>query len=208
MYEPVFSSVPHDWDECWARIRLMIAGWYDLPTGVVGRRTAECAELERELGLDLSPSIHEWSSLHDELSSSAYRGAFRDNFDFGWHTELDAVTLMIQVEQDRYWGVTRETVSVPDPPVAKWQAYFDRPGWRAAEPWEPSLSGFALDKLISSLRGPAGGFLAWTSTERARSLANDLDEAFETRLDLDGAIFFEDVDAIVRIRPNRRRQRG
>jgi hypothetical protein len=200
MYQPVFREPPQNWRQWWTCLRRFAAGWWERPEGTVGQRTEEAQRLERDLGRNLSPAIFEWSAFHaDRL------GFPRDDHDFGWNDELQAVTLLIQGEHDRYWGILPEHLELDDPPVHAWALdHFGKGGaWHAPTAWSPTTTAFALNHLINYLNAPAGRLQTWVSTDEAAQITEDLTAAMATRFELDDTVLFEDIDAIARIQPRR-----
>ena len=112
------------------------------------------------------------------------------------------MTLLIQGEHDRYWGILPEHLELDDPPVHSWAIdhFVKGPAWLPPTLWSATTTGFALRHLLlDSHPGPAGRLVTWVSAEEAAQITADLTATMANRFELDGLVLFEDTDAIARI---------
>jgi hypothetical protein len=197
VYTPVFAQPPKSWRDWWCAVREFAAGWHDIAPGEVRGYHPEADSLGRQLGVSLSPSVHEWAAFAADLhQAGVFRQALRDRFTLGWDTTIEAVTLLTLCEGDVCWGIPREHLADEDPPVDNW--LLDPTGGRPPRWWRrhtPTTSQFALQHLIGYLHPAAGGFTVHLPpspelVERLRSLGR-------TSIDLGGQVLIEDDDLVI-----------
>lgn len=197
MYKPVFAQPPQSWRDWWSAVRAFAAGWYDIPPGDVTGYHSEADSLGRQLGVPLSPSIHEWAAFAADLhQAGVFEQAFRDRFTLGWDTQIQAATLLTLMEGDVCWGVQPEHLAGEDPPVDNW--LLDPSGRRSPRWWRrhtPTTSQFALQHLICYLHPAAGGFTLHLPP--SPRLIEQLRSIGQTSIDLDGQVLIEDDDLII-----------
>lgn len=197
MYKPVFARPPESWRDWWSAVRQFAAGWYGIAAGEVSGYDPEVASLERQAGMSLSPSIHEWAAFAADLQHAGVFGqAIRDDFTLGWDTDIEAVTLLTLGEGDACWAIHQQDLGREDPPVDLWRPA--RMGLRRWDWWRghtPTTSQFALQHLIAYLR-PAGGGL-YTNVPPSPELADRLRSIGRTSIDLSGQVLIEDDDLVV-----------
>jgi len=158
----------------------------------------EVDSLGRQLGVSLSPSVHEWAAFAADLDQAGIFGrAFRDRFTLSWDPQIEAVTLLTLIERDVCWGVPREHLTGEDPPVDTW--LLDPSGPQSPRWWRrhtPTTSQFALQHLIACLY-PAGGFTA--SLPPSPELAERLRTIGRTSIDLGDQVLIEDNDLVIMV---------
>jgi hypothetical protein len=121
VYQPVFTRPPQTWRDWWSAIRRFAAGWYGIPAGEVRGYHRDVDLLGRQLGVAVSPSIHEWAAFAADLrQAGVFDRAIRDVPTLGWDTGTEALTLLTLAEQDVRWGVRQEHLAGEDPPVDTW----------------------------------------------------------------------------------------
>jgi hypothetical protein len=197
VYRPVFTQLPQSWRDWWSAVRGVAAGWYGIPAGEVTGYHHDADSLGRQLGVSLSPSIHEWAAFAADLRQAGVFGqAFRDRFTLGWDQDVQAVTLLTLGEGDVCWGVPRAHLASEDPPVDAWLLARDgSQSWNWWRRHTPTTSQFALQHLIAYLRPAGGGFII--SLPRSPELAEQLRSIGQTSIELDGQILIEDDDLMV-----------
>jgi hypothetical protein len=144
VYKPVFTRHPESWREWWSAVRGFAAGWYGIPPGEVSGCHRDVDLLGRQLGVSLSPSIHEWAAFAGDLQQTGlFDRAVRDRFTLGWDAGIRAVTLLTLCEGDVCWGVRQEHLTGEDPPVDAWLLDPGGPGPHAGgvgTPQQPASS--------------------------------------------------------------------
>jgi hypothetical protein len=122
VYTPVFARPPQSWRDWWSAVREFAAGWYGIAAGEVTGYHRDVDTLERQLGMSLSPSIHEWAAFAADLhQAGVFDQAFRDRFTLDWDQDIEAVTTLLTLsEGDVYWGVQQQHLAREDPPVDAW----------------------------------------------------------------------------------------
>jgi hypothetical protein len=182
----------------------LVAGWYDVAPGPIGHRAPEVDDLAELLGRPMPQSIHEWSNWHRHLGDKVFELVMRDDFALAWRPELSAVTLLIQGEQDYYWGVREDQLDVPDSPVDGWLIDHDASDednsiWLHRGLEHPSIAGFAFLHALAFIRGAGRvGGIAAPGTELAE-LEHLLATACSTRTSLGTHVVYEGVDVIARV---------
>lgn len=197
MYTPVFTQPPESWREWWSAVRGFAAGWYDSAPGEVSGYHRDVDMLGQQLGVSLSPSIHEWAAFAADLHEAGlFDRAVRDRLTLGWDQDIEAVTLLTLREGDVCWGVRQEHLADEDPPVDAWLL---DPGSRRSPRWwrrhTPATSQFALQHLIAYLHADGGGFNV--SLPPSPELAERLGNIGRTSIDLGGQILIEDNDLVI-----------
>lgn len=196
MFKPVFSEQPASWRQWWQAVRAFTAGWYGIPAGEVTGRHAAADELGRQLGVTLSPALHEWAAFTAGLRQAGLRDrALRDNSLLCWDAETESVLLMEDLEGAVRWGVGRQHLSEDDPPV---RCCLDSgPTASSWEPWTPTTSQFALQHVIAYLQPAGGGMLLVNDVPSSPELLARLRDAGRTAIDLGGELLIEDDDLVV-----------
>jgi hypothetical protein len=196
VFKPVFSAPLQSWREWWGAVREFAAGWYGIAAGEVTGHHPMADALGQELGVSLSPSLHEWRAFTDHLNQAGLLGrALRDRSLLCWDSDTESVLLMQDVEGTVRWAVRPEHLPDQDPPVQMW---FDgEPGASPWHRWTPTASQFALQHLIAYLRPAAGGWLLINDIPRSDELIERLKSAGRSSIDLDGQLLIEDDDLIV-----------
>jgi hypothetical protein len=197
VYKPVFTQPPQTWKDWWFAVRRFAAGWYGIPAGEVRGYHRDVDLLGRQLGVPVSPSIHEWAAFAADLrQAGVFDRAIRDLLTLGWDTATEALTLLTLVERDVRWGVRREHLAGEDPPVDTWLV--DPDGRQPPRWWRrhtPTTSQFALNHLIGYLHAAGGGFNVALPpsaelTERLRSIGR-------ASTDLGDQVLIEDDDLVI-----------
>jgi hypothetical protein len=201
VYQPVFTQPPQSWRDWWSAVRQFAAGWYGIAAGEVQGYDREVDRLGRQLGMPLSPSIHEWAAFATDLQHAGIFGrAFNgDSFTLGWDSDMQAVTLLTLLEGDVCWGAHQAHLGRDDPPVDLWHPARIGGHWDWWRGFTPTTSQFALQYLIAHLVYPgnpaAGGFT--TTVPPASEIAGQLRGIGRTSIDLGGEVLIEDDDLVV-----------
>jgi hypothetical protein len=196
MYRPVFTKQPESWQEWWLAVRAFAGAWYGIATGDVTGSNPDVLALEQEIGLTISPSVHEWASFAADLRQAGiFEQAMRDDFTFGWDPGHDVLRLLTIAEGDVDWVVTREHLADEDPPVeCRLVGGSDDSAW---ETWRhtPTTSEFVLQHLIAYLRHPGGGFSV--DMEVPPELLDQLRRVGETSIELGRQTLIEGEDLLI-----------
>jgi hypothetical protein len=197
VYKPVFTQPPKSWRDWWSAVRAFAAGWYGIAAGEVTGYNPEVASLGRQLGVSLSPSIHEWAAFAADLQQAGvFDRAFRDRFTLGWDTDIEAVTLLTLAEGDVCWAVHQQYLGREDPPVDAWRpAPTSRRSWDWWRRHSPTTSLFALQHLIAYLHPAGGGFNM--NVPPSPELVERLRSIGRTSIDLGSQVLIEDDDLLV-----------
>ncbi len=198
MYTPVFTQPPQSWRDWWSAVREFAAGWYGIAAGEVRGYDPEIRSLERQLGVCLSPSIHEWAAFAADLhQASVFDRAFGgDRFTLGWDQDIEAVTLLTLFEGDACWGVQQRYMAGDDPPVDLWlPARIGSRSWAWWRRHTPTTSQFALQHLIGYLHPAGGGFDM--KLPPSPELVERLRSTGRTSIELGGQVLIEDDDLVV-----------
>jgi hypothetical protein len=118
VYRPVFRRQPESWQEWWSAVRAFTAAWYGIPAGDVLGHHPAIAALEGEIGVRISPSVHEWAAFAGDLRQAGiFERAMRDDYTLGWDPNSNALRLLTIAEGNVEWVVVRENLGDEDPPV-------------------------------------------------------------------------------------------
>ena len=109
----------------------------------------EVTKIEQDLGICLPQSIREWCSFSLSWDRMGRAFSIRDTFVVEKLEHHDAISLLLQGEDDVYWACKSETLHLPDPPVTTYYWNYDEKRFFEYEQVAPSVSCFALDYLIS-----------------------------------------------------------
>lgn len=196
MFRPVFSPPPRSWREWWQAVRAFTAGWYDIPAGRVTGHHESAEALGRELGVTLSPSLHEWAAFAGHLAEAGVCGrALRDSPLLCWDEDTGSVLLMQDVEGTVLWAVRPDHLAEDDPPVQEW--WDGEPDASPWHDWTPTTSQFALQHLIAYLRPAGGSELHLGDVPWSADLIERLRTAGRSSVDLGGHLLVEDDDLIL-----------
>ena len=153
----VFTRQPESWREWWAAIRTSTADWYSIPAGEVRGHDPLVAEVEREIGMTISPSVHEWAAYAADLKrAGVFQRAMRDHFALKWVPDIDALRILSISEGDLDWVIQRGYLRHEDPPVEA--RCIDIENGELLGTWQhtATTSEFALQQLLA-YRRPSGG---------------------------------------------------
>ena len=157
-----------DWDILDSLVRDWINEDYD-------RRLDEnqIAMIESEAGFALSKPIIQWCGFALAANQISSSFSFRDNLKIHQLTELNAVSLLLQLEADFYWAIENKSLEQFDPPVTSYYLDYDKSPNRFVlqGQWTPTISSFAFDYLLAYLHLPGGGF---DVTSKSPNLSRDL----------------------------------
>jgi hypothetical protein len=196
VYRPVFTRQPESWQEWWSAIRAFTAAWYGIPAGQIHGHHPGAAALERETGVTISPSVHEWAAFAADLRRAGIcERAIRDDYTFGWEPGGNALRLLTIAEGNVEWVVLRENLGEEDPPVEG--LHTDEGAGQLLETWRhtTTTSEFALQHLISHLRHPGGGFSV--DMTPSPELVDQLRSIGQTSIQLSRQTLIEDDDLLI-----------
>ena len=198
MYQPVFTRPPRSWRDWWTAVRKFAAGWYGVAAGEVQGYDRDVDRLGWQLGMSLSPSIHEWAAFavglqQAEVFDRAFNG---DRFTLGWDEDIQTITLLTLLEGDVCWGVHQTYLGREDPPVDLWRLARIGHSWEWWRQHTATTSQFALQYLIAYLHPAAGGGFT-TTVPPSSELFGQLRSIGRTSINLGGQVLIEDDDLVV-----------
>jgi hypothetical protein len=177
-------------------VRAFAAAWYGTAPGEVTGDSQEVLAIGREIGLTISPSVHEWSRFASDLRQAGIFGrAIRDNYTLDWVPRYNALRLLTLSEGDVEWVVVREHLADEDPPVEC--LHLDDRGGRVRGTWRhtPTTSQFVLQQLIAYLDHPGGAFVV--DMTPSPELLDQLRSIGHTSIELGGETLIEGEDLLI-----------
>lgn len=126
-YKPLFKTDHPTVADKWLLIRTLIESWYDFEIPDTDHSAAFIA-LEQELNLRLPIAVKACFLLSKQLAevtytypngqrSNQFANVFRDSLHISILKDHDAISLMIQAEQDTIWAIKMEDLPEDDPAV-------------------------------------------------------------------------------------------
>jgi len=213
-YYPVFNITPQNRLERWVLIRKFIENWHGIELPETTDVEDDIERIEAELNIKLPVSFREYIKLSKQLMvnyydypngyrSSQYNHVFRDYYKVEKLKEHNAISLMIQAENDLYWAVKIEDLQHDDPPVHMYVMDFDSDTEKFDyyKLHSHSISGFALNHMSNFLhRNNAGGF--GTSVKKNEPVLDVMRDFFDTYTQLDDITIYEKENVFALISPN------
>jgi hypothetical protein len=154
-----------DWRTQWEGIYAFVRDW--LQVDFVGSTPIDRVfDIERSTGIRLPPSVHEWLRFATASYGLDPHFTFRDCLVVEQLKDYDAVSLLLQGEQDTYWAIESRYLNDDNPPVTVFYLDYDDPQGRFVQegPWSPTVTSFAFDYFLAYLHSPGGGFRVRTSS--------------------------------------------
>jgi hypothetical protein len=154
-----------DWRTQWEGIYAFVREW--LAVDFNGTTPADHVfEFERSTRICLPPSVHEWLRFATASYGLDPHFTFRDCLVVEQLKDYDAVSLLLQGEQDTYWAIESRYLNDDNPPVTVFYLDYDDPQGRFVQegPWSPTVTSFAFDYFLAYLHSPGGGFRVRTSS--------------------------------------------
>jgi len=198
VYRPVFTKQPESWQEWWSAVRAFTASWYGIPAGEIHGHHPEAAALEQEIGVTISPSVHEWAAFSADLRQAGiFEQAIREDYTLSWKPDTNALRLLTISEGNVEWVVTRQILGDEDPPVEC--LHIDDGAGPVLATWRhtATTSEFALQQLIAYLRHPGGGFSV--DITPSPELVDQLRSIGQTSIRLSRQTLIEDDDLLILI---------
>lgn len=126
-YKPLFKTDHPTVADKWLLIRNLIESWYDFEIPDTDHSAAFVA-LEQELDLKLPVAVKAYFLLSKQLAATPYTypngqksnqfsNIFRDGLHISILKDHNAISLMIQAEQDTIWAIKMEDLHEDDPAV-------------------------------------------------------------------------------------------
>ncbi len=195
-YAPTFREVPAGWRERWRLIRAFTERWHGIPMGDVGGQREAIERVERKhVGFSLPPSVREWIAFSVDLSLQGQGHLLRHCFSVQYLPELEAVSLMLEANPDRYRAVRRGDLDDPDPRVRTY--HWGPPGqehWVHEGVTNPHVTHLELENLLAYNFGRGGGFRTWI--DPTSDLPGRLHDAFAVHATFDDLHLFESPNVI------------
>lgn len=163
-YNPLFKTAHPTVADKWRLIRTLIESWYDFEIPDTDY-SAAFAALEQELSFKLPIAVKAYFLLSKQLAEATYtypngqqsnqfENIFRDGLHISILKDHDAISLMIQAEQDTIWAIKMEDLSEDDPAVYCYLLDYDDDTNEKFDYFglvSPSVSSFAIGHLLSYL---------------------------------------------------------
>lgn len=156
-----------DWRTQWDDIYAFVREW--LQVDFVGATpVAGVFDIERSAGIRLPPSVHEWLRFATASHGLEPHFTFRDCLVVERMKDHDAVSLLLQGEQDTYWAIESQHLKEENPPVTVYYLDYDDPDGRFVREgtWAPTVTSFAFDYFLAYLQSPGGGFRVRTTSSK------------------------------------------
>ncbi len=128
-YQPLFTQLPSQRDECWRQAAKFIEFWHDPLSDRDGASDDECEAAELRLGVRLPIALREWHSLAGKRWKRLHQGATAfavNEFVIGGNALTLRTEKAFMNRLTIPWGIRKEDLANEDPPV--WTL------WRHIEP--------------------------------------------------------------------------
>jgi len=156
-----------DWHAQWDAIYLFVREWLQVDFKGV-RPVDRVFDVERNSAVKLPPSAHEWLRFATASYGLDPLFTFRDCLVVEQLKDHDAVSLLLQGEEDTYWAIESQHLNEDNPPVTVYYLDYNDPGGRFVRQgmWSPTITSFAFDYFLSYLHSPGGGFKVRTTSPK------------------------------------------
>lgn len=163
-YTPLFKTDHPTVADKWLLIRTLIENWYDIEISDTDHSAAFVA-LEQALHVKLPIAVKAYFLLSKQLAETPYtypngqqsnqfENIFRDGLHISHLKDHDAISLMIQAEQDTIWAIKMKDLSEDDPTVYCYLLDYEddtNEKFDFFNSVSASVSSFALGHLLSYL---------------------------------------------------------
>lgn len=165
-----------DWRENWEFIDQFIREWLGLSNFRRPSQDSEIEQIEKRLSTSLPDSAKEWVNFAFASEQIENQFSFRDCLEIERRSDHDAISILVQGEDDFFWAIKACGLENSDPPISAYYLDYDDPDECFVEqgPWAPSLTTFAFDYLLTYLH-PRGGTFS-TRTEKRDDVLSQIAE--------------------------------
>lgn len=205
-YRPIFTTNDLTTAEKWSLLRMFIENWYDFEIPDKAYQN-QWKALENSLPFTLPPFSERFFTLAHQLQDVAhvypysgqktnkFSSIFRDCLDISFLEKHDALSLLIQAEQDTYWAIKRIDFEEENPQV---HSYFlnyenDKGDFECYGTPYPSVTSFVLKHMLLYLNNCSSFGIQIEDVERFREKINS---SFKNHIMYDGIELFEDENLI------------
>jgi uncharacterized protein (TIGR02996 family) len=194
-------GIPDGWQERWRQIRVYAEEWWQQSLGYVAGLAQEIEQIERELNRTLPSSLCEWIAFTGEVQRNPSPHIQHGHYELLELEELQALSILADVENDCRWAIFYSDWHLDDPPVYGFRVddenhHYDQLIRDPRGSMMPTLSAFALDYLLRSTRG-AGGF--GVEVAELKPLIRQLSATFSSSCPFGQMTLFEHENILVRI---------
>lgn len=115
---------------------------------------------QNELNLELPLSLKYWISFSYEAERIKDYFSYRDCLEVKWWSEHQALSILLQGEDDYFWAIQKEDLNKVDPPIYAYFLDHDATTRTFIKDglWSTSISSFALNYLFSYFNPKGGSF--------------------------------------------------
>ena len=205
-YLPIFTTNNLTTDERWKTLRKFIETWYDFEIPNTDFKS-QLIELENSLNFKIPQSIERFFILANQLQSiehiytysgqktNKFSSIFRDCLDISFLEKHNALSLLIQAEQDIYWAIKRTDFKEENPKVYSYFLNYDNDNNDFELYGNPysSVTSFVLNHIFTYLNNCSSFGMQIKNVGLFRE---KLKSSFENHIFYDGIELFEDENLI------------
>ncbi|MBA5792628.1 hypothetical protein H1R17_01160 [Flavobacterium sp. xlx-214] len=200
-YLPIFTTNNLTIDERWNILRQFIENWYDFEIPDT-KFESQLIELENSLNLKLPKCIGRFFILASQLQnmghtytysgqkSNKFSSIFRDCLDISFLEKHNALSLLIQAEQDTYWAIKRTDFKEENPKVYSYFLNYESDNNDFELYGSPffSVTSFVLNHILIYLNNCSSFGMLIENVELFRE---KIKSSFENHIFYDGMELFE-----------------
>lgn len=204
-YFPVFTHTPDNISQKWQLIRKFVEQWNNITIPALDFNE-DILEIEDKLKVKLPDSFKNYITLSKQLlslemkypngeKSNAYSILFRDCFVVEKIKNQDAISLMIQGENDYYWAVKIDDLQFENPPVHGYILDYENPNndkFDYSEQTHLTITAFTIGHLLSYIHRNSG----FGGDFENENLTNLLNSCFTNITTFDGIKIYETKNII------------
>ncbi|SKB84242.1 hypothetical protein SAMN05660841_02639 [Sphingobacterium nematocida] len=205
-YRPIFTTNDLTTAEKWRRLRKFIENWYDFEIPNTTYQSQWIA-LKNSLPFALPPFAERFFSLAHQLQdvehiypysgqkTNKFSSIFRDCLDISFLEKHDALSLLIQAEQDTYWAIKRIDFEEENPPVYSYFLNYDDDtgDFELYGTPYPSVTSFVLKHMLLYLHNCSSFGVQIENVDRFKE---KIKSSFKNHIIYDGIELFEDENLI------------
>ena len=208
-YLPVFTTDDLTTDEKWATLRKFIENWYDFEIPNTAYNN-QLTELEKSFPFTFPLAAERFFTLANQLQSvghiypnsgqktNKFSSIFRDGLAISFLEKHQALSLLLQAEQDIYWAIETADFKEENPKVYSYFLDYESDNGdfeRYGAPY-PSVTSFVLKHMLTYLNNCSSFGM---QIENMDSFKEKLKSSFVNHIIYDGIELFEDENIIAYI---------